>query len=151
MSRLSPCVITLAIVATAACAGLPTHGQTGRVAVVKITDEEVSPRDVTVQVGDEVTLINQRNSTAWIYFGRESPWELSCQRGFSFFWGVEEVAKIKPGESASLCLSKSGEYGYWVQSQPTVQGGAPMGEEHMPVSLPAAILVDDARRPAVPR
>jgi plastocyanin len=144
-------MIALAMLPISACAGLPTHSQTGRAAVVKITDEEVSPRDVTVQPGDEVTLLNQRDSPVWIYFGRESPKELSCQRGFSFFWGVEEAAKINPGESASLCLSRSGEYGYWVQSQPTVQGGAPLGEEHMPTSLPAAILVNDARQPAIGR
>src|SRR5690349_1843367 len=78
-------VIAVAVLSLSACAGLPTEGQTGRTAVVRITDGEVSPRDITVQPGDEVRLLNDRDRPAWIYFGRERPKELSCQRGFSFF------------------------------------------------------------------
>jgi plastocyanin len=130
-----------------ACAGLPTETQTGRTAVVRITDNEVSPRDITVQPGDAVQLLNGRDRPVWIYLGRDRPKELSCQRGFSFFWGVEEVAKVPPGASASVCFSSPGEYGYWVQSGPSVQGGAPLGEIDMPVSLPAAIIVEGIRQP----
>jgi hypothetical protein len=57
------------------------------------------------------------------------------------------VAAVKPGESASVCFSIPGDYGYWVQSQPTVQGGAGIGEVNMPPSLPAAIIVETARKP----
>lgn len=142
-------VIAVAVLSLSACAGLPTEGQTGRTAVVRITDGEVSPRDITVQPGDEVRLLNDRDRPAWIYFGRERPKELSCQRGFSFFWGVEEVAMVKPGESASVCFSIAGTYGYWVQFQPTVQGGASIGEVEMPPSLPAAVIVGGARKPPV--
>jgi plastocyanin len=151
MSSLRLHLIAFAMLALSACAGLPTEGQTGRMAVVRITDGEVSPRDIIVQPGDEVRLLNDRDRPAWIYFGRERPKELSCQRGFSFFWGVEEVAAIKPGESASVCFSIPGDYGYWVQSQPTVQGGAGIGEVNMPPSLPAAIIVESARKsPFIP-
>lgn len=149
MSALRVNLIAFAMLTLGACAGLPTGGQTGRMAIVRITDGEVSPRDITVQPGDEVRLFNDRARPAWIYFGRERPKELSCQRGFSFFWGVEEVATIKPGESASVCFSIAGAYGYWVQSQPTVQGGAGIGEVSMPPSLPAAIVVDGVGKPPV--
>ena len=149
MSPLRYHVIVFAMLSVSACVGLPTTGQTGRTAIVRITDEEVSPRDITVQPGDEVRLLNDRDRPAWIYFGRERPKELSCQRGFSFFWGVEEVAMVKPGESASVCFSIAGTYGYWVQFQPTVQGGASIGEVNMPRSLPAAIIVDGARKTPV--
>src|SRR4029079_3259727 len=101
MSSLRLHLIAFAVLALGACAGLPTEGQTGRMAVVRITDGEVSPRDIIVLPGDEVRLLNDRDRPAWIYFGRERPKELSCQRGFSFFWGVEEVAAVKPGASAS--------------------------------------------------
>ena len=141
--------VTFSMLILTACAGLPTESQSGRTAVVRITDGEVSPRDITVQPGDAIQLLNGRDRPVWIYFGRDRPKELSCQRGFSFFWGVEEVAKVRPGESASVCFSAPGEYGYWVQSQPSEQGGARVGELDMPDSIPAAIIVEVA--PAVNR
>lgn len=141
--------IVVALLSLSACVGLPTEGRTGQTAIVRITDGEVVPRDITVHPGDEVRLFNDRDRPAWIYFGREWPKELSCQRGFSFFWGVEEVAMVKPGESASICFSIAGTYGYWVQFQPTVQGGASLGEVNMPPSRPATVIVDGVRKAPV--
>lgn len=143
-------LMACAMLSLSACTGLPTEGQTGRTAIVTIADGEVSPRDITVQPGDEVRLLNGRDRPVWIYFAPD-PKALSCQRGFSFSWGVEEVAKVPPGEFASICFSSPGEYGYRVQSQPTVRGGARLGEMDMPVSLPAAILVDKTRTPRLGR
>jgi plastocyanin len=147
ITTLIACIMLL----PSACAGLPTESQTGRTAVVRITDDEVSPRDITVQPGDAVRLLNDRDRPVWIYLGRDRPKELSCQQGFSFFWGVEEVAKVPPGASASVCFSSPGEYGYWVQSQPSVQGGARVGEMDMPASLPAAIIVEGIHQPPLDR
>jgi plastocyanin len=149
MGALRLSVIAIVMLSTA-CARLPADSRSGRTAVVRITEEGLSPRDITVQPGDEVRLLNGRNRPAWIYFGRDRPTELSCRRGFSFFWGVEEVAKVRPGESASVCFSAPGEYGYWVQSQPTEQGGASLGELDMPTSLPAAIVVEVPKLPLKP-
>ena len=151
MSSLITTLIACIMLILSACAGLPTESQTGRTAVVRITDDEVSPRDITVQAGDAVRLLNGRDRPVWIYLSRDQPREFSCQRGFSFFWGVEEVAKVPPGASASVCFSSPGEYGYWVQSQPSVQGGARMGELDMPASLPAAIIVEGIRQAPLDR
>lgn len=134
-------VVSLCFLLLTACAGLPTESPTGRTAIVKIQDQTVVPRDVTVRPGDEVRLVNERADSAWVYFERDRPKELSCQRGFSYFWGIEEAAEVKPGESVSVCFSTAGAYGYWVQSQPTTQGGASLGELNMPSAMPAAVIV----------
>ncbi len=127
------------------CAGLPTSSRTGKKSVVTIADDSVSPRDTVVQPGDEIQLVNGRNSPVWVYFSREQKNELSCERGFSYFWGVEETAKIKPNQSASLCFNKPGEYGYWVQSQPTTLGGARLGKLNMPPAIPGAVVVEPSQ------
>ena len=61
------------------------------------------------------------------------------------------MAKVRPGESAGVCFSSPGEYGYWVQSEPSVQGGARVGELDMPAFLPAAVVVEGIRRPPLDR
>lgn len=151
MNLLIASSVTCTMLILTACAGLPTESQTGRTAIVSVLDGEVLPRDITVQPGDAVELLNAPDRPVWIYFGRDRLKELSCQRGFSFFWGVEEVAKVRPGESAGVCFSSPGEYGYWVQSEPSVQGGARVGELDMPASLPAAVVVEGIRRPSLDR
>jgi hypothetical protein len=55
---------------------------------------------------------------------------------------TSSVAEIKPGESVSVCFSTAGAYGYWVQSQPTTQGGAGLGGLNMPMAMPAAVIVN---------
>src|SRR5690242_12785490 len=116
MGLLRMSTMAIAMLASTACVTLPTDSRSGRTAVVHITEDDIAPRDVTVQPGDEVQFLNSGSASAWIYFSRDRLNELSCQRGFSFFWGVEEVAKLTPGESASVCFSTPGEYGYAVQS-----------------------------------
>ena len=111
-----------------ACSELPPGGQTGRVAAVAVTDEGVAPQDVTVHPGDEVRIANHRSTPIWIYFNRDRRHELSCQRGFVYEWGVEESAKVAPGDSASLCFAGVGEYGYRVQFQETDRGGESLGQ-----------------------
>ncbi|MGH7230274.1 MAG: hypothetical protein ACREJU_02830, partial [Nitrospiraceae bacterium] len=138
-------VVLAAFLLVTACAGLPTGSRTGMISVVTITDDMVSPRDVVVQPGDEVKIVNRRGKPAWVYFTREHVNELSCERGFSYFWGIEESAKIKPNQSASVCFTKPGLYGYSVQAQPTVLGGARLGELSMPPATPAAVIVEPVR------
>lgn len=82
--------VTCTMLILTACAGLPTESQTGRTAIVRVLDGEVLPRDITVQPGDAVELLNARDRPVWIYFGRDRLKELSCQRGFSFFWGLKK-------------------------------------------------------------
>ena len=127
-----------------ACAGLPSSTRTGHISIVTIADDGISPQEVTVQPGDEVKIVNRRSGPAWVYFTREQLNELACEQGFSFFWGMEESAKILPNQSASLCFSRTGLYGYSIQTEPTVQGGARLGELDRPPAMPAAVIVQPA-------
>jgi plastocyanin len=137
---LMPVVITL----WAACAGLPTTSRTGHIATVTITDEDISPMELTVHPGDEVRMVNRRKSSVWVYTTRERTNEWACQRGFSYFLGLEESAKIEPEQSASVCFANTGAYGYWVQAQPSRLGGARMGQMNMPLAIRGAIIVEDS-------
>jgi len=77
----------------------------------------------------------------WVYFYRDFPGELSCQRGFSYYYGTEEFAKIEPSQSASLCFSGAGAVEYLVQRQPTDQGGFDLGGINMTGAMPGVVLV----------
>lgn len=136
----SPALLALA------CAGLPTTSRTGAVHDILIS-KQISPRDVTVQPGDEVRWINRRLAPVWLYFSREALDEVSCRRGFSFFWGNEESARIEPNQSVSLCFSKTRIVGYWVQNQPIVQGGDRPGATTIPAAIPGAVLVGERTTP----
>ena len=142
----SAAVLIMAIIT--GCAGLPNDSRTGKKSVVTIADDSVTPRDTIVRSGDEIQFVNSRSNPVWVYFSRDQLNELSCERGFSYFWGVEETAKIKPNQSASLCFGKPGEYGYWVQSQPTTVGGARAGKLRMPPAIPGAVVVESSERDA---
>ena len=134
-------ILIVFLALTDGCSSLPKTTTTGKIADVVVTDEAVSPQDVTVQPGDEVKIVNKRTGPIWVYFSRDHLNELSCERGFSYFWGIEESAKIKPDESASLCFTKAGVYGYWIQTERTVQGGARPGKDNIPGATPAAVIV----------
>ncbi len=124
------------------CASLPERSRTGKVYEVLIQEGAVSPQSVRVRPGDEVRFVNHRIDPIWVYFFRDSPDELACQRGFSFYWGTEEVAKIRPNESASVCFSKPVSVGFSVQMEPTVHGGEEPGALKISGAMPGAILVE---------
>lgn len=130
--------------AATACTSLPEASRTGKVYEVIIQEglHPVSPRDVKVRPGDEVRFANHRVDPVWVYFFRDSPDELACQRGFSFYWGTEESAKIRPNESASICFSKPVSVGFSVQMEPTFRGGDEPGSQKIPAAIPGAILVE---------
>jgi plastocyanin len=124
----------------AGCATLPTASRTGAVHEITITDV-LSPQDLEVEPGDEVRWVNRRPDPVWIYFTEHASRELSCKRGFSYFSGPEERAKIKPNESASLCFTRPETVGFSVQVAPAVEGGATLGALSEPPSVPGAIIV----------
>ncbi len=132
-------VVTLLCLATA-CAALPTTSRTGTVHEITIA-EEISPPDLEVQPGDEVQWVNRRVDPVWVYFFRDSPDELSCLRGFSYYYGTKKVAKIEPGQSVSLCFSIERTVGYLVQRQPTNQGGGRLGGTKITGAVPGVVLV----------
>jgi plastocyanin len=135
-----------ALSAATACAGLPPTSRTGAVHDVFIKEEEVTPHELIVDAGDEIRWINQRTTPAWIYFFQDSLDEVVCQRGFSYFWGVEEFAKIEPRQSVSVCFAHVDAVSYRVQREATVIRGSTAGEggsESIPVSLHGAILIEE--------
>jgi plastocyanin len=138
--------IILAALVTSGCVGLPTASRTGVVHEVFIREEGVSAHDLIVQVGDEVRWVNRKATPVWIYFYEDSLDEVSCSRGFSYFWGHEESAKIEPGQSASVCFSKEDAISYTVQDQATIISGSTAGASqpfNIPVSMHAAIVVEE--------
>ena len=129
----------------AACAGLPATSRSGAVHDILITEDRVSPQDLVVHIGDEVRWVNRRVSPVWVYFFRDSLDEVSCVRGFSLFWGNEEEAVIKPGQSVSVCFAREDAISYTVQSEQTVMRGSTAGEGgsfKIPKGLHAAVIVE---------
>jgi len=122
---------------------LPANTRTGKTYDIVITEEGAQPRDLVVEIGDEVRFRNERIKPAYVFFFRDFNDELSCQRGFTLFWGTEEEAKIAPGESASLCFNRPGTVGYKVQFEVTDFGGigGTPGEITVPPGYPGAIIV----------
>ncbi len=139
-------LIVVALAATAACAGLPTTSRTGEVHDVLIREEEITPHELIVQTGDEIRWVNQRTTPVWVYFYKDSLDEVVCQRGFSYFWGVEEFAKVAPKQSVSICFARVDAVSYRVQNEATVIRGSTAGEggsESIPVSMHGAVLIEE--------
>jgi hypothetical protein len=86
------------------CVGLPDSGRTGQAHHVSISDQNISPKDLTVQSGDEILFSNSGSTRVWVYFANDHWNALSCRRGFSYFWGNEESAAVQPNASVSLCF-----------------------------------------------
>ena len=135
-SRLSVILLCL----TTACAALPTTSRTGTVHEITIA-EGISPRELEAQPGDEVQLVNQRAAPVWVYFYRDSPDALTCQRGFVYYSGTKKVAKIEPSQSASLCFANPGVVVYLVQFQAASQGGGRLGATKISDAIPGVVLV----------
>ncbi len=132
-------LVNLLCLATA-CAALPTTSRTGAVHEITIA-EVISHRDLEVLPGDEVRWVNRRPVPVWVYFFRDTPDELSCLRGFSYYYGTEEVAKIEPNQSVSLCFANAGTVEYLVQLQPTDQGSLDLGSIDLRGAMPGVVLV----------
>lgn len=131
------------MVSLCACGTLPTGTQSGKVYEIHITEEDIQPLDITVELGDEVRFRNDRFKPVYVFFFRDFRDELSCQRGFTLFWGTEEEAKIQSGDSASLCFARSGTVGYTVRFDVTTIGGigGTSGGINMPPGRSGAIIV----------
>lgn len=146
LSRISIMIATVIVAIPMGCAGLPDSTRTGQAHLVKISDEGISPKELIVQSGDEILFSNPGPTQVWMYFANDRWNALSCRRGFSYFWGNEESAAVPPNASVSLCLSRPGIYGYWVQPLRTDRGGAPQGRISMQNAMPGAIIVTGPSR-----
>jgi hypothetical protein len=131
------------MLSVSACSTLPTATRTGKVYDILISEEEIKPLDLVVEIGDEVRFRNERLKPAFVFFFRDFLDELSCQRGFTLFWGTEEEAKIESAGSASLCFGRPGTVGYTVQFDVTVFGGigGTPGDTTVPPGRSGAIIV----------
>ena len=134
-------IMTIVMAITMACVGLPDSSRTGQAYHVSISNDGISPKDLMVQSGDEILFSNSGPTRVWMYFAVDRWNALSCQRGFSYFWGNEESAAVPPNTSVSLCFSRPGIYGYWVQPFRTNRGGAPQGQISIQGAVPGAIIV----------
>jgi plastocyanin len=131
------------MVSLSACGTLPTGTQSGKVYEVRISEEAIQPLDIMVGLGDEVRFRNERLKPVFVFFFRDFRDELSCQRGFTLFWGTEEEAKIESGDSASLCFARAGTVGYTVRFDVATFGGigGTPGETNLPPGRSGAIIV----------
>lgn len=140
-------VMAVSMAMTFGCVGLPDNSRSGHIHYVNVSDLGISPKDLTVQSGDEVQFSNPGPGRVWIYFINDRWNALSCRRGFSYFWGNEESAAVQRNASVSVCFSRPGIYGYWVQPHRTDRGGAPQGQLSMQGAMPGAIIVTELSSP----
>jgi plastocyanin len=140
--RLMPACVLLVL--GTGCQTLPTGTQTGKVHDILITEAGPEPRDVAVQIGDEIRFVNERRFPSYVTFFQDYRDELACRRGFKYVWGTEEGSQIAPGESASVCFSRTVTVGYKVQFEPTKIGGVigSPGDIIVPPGYPGAIIVE---------
>lgn len=144
MTPVVPRIMTASFVLLAtACSSLPATSRTGVVQEIVIADH-VSPHNVAVHPGDEVRWVNRRATPVWVNFLEEDLDELSCQRGFHFVWGIEESAKLLPGESVSACFAKPGLIGFQVEKKALEMGSGPEGAISIPEAIPGSVRVVDA-------
>jgi plastocyanin len=96
------------------------HGlRTGNVHNVKIDLNEVSPAELTVEVGDEILFFNDRNQPVRVIL-IEGGRSIACQRGFAGLGDQE--ALINPGGTASFCFERAGTFKYMVRAQGLFEG-----------------------------
>ena len=104
------------------CASLPQTTRTGEIHQIGI-EQDLSPVEITVKVGEEVRWVNSRSMDSRIDFLPATLKNLSCQKGFRDFMGrMQESVSLKPNESASLCFSMAMEVKYNVRMDAGVPG-----------------------------
>ena len=92
------------MVLLAGCGSLPQATRTAVIYDIKF-EEHMMPADLTIHAGDEVRWVNFRTLPVMIDIPGLNADMLSCESGFSgMFGGVQEVTKLGPNQSASLCF-----------------------------------------------
>ena len=125
-------------VLTVGCAGqqFPQSSLTGQVVKVSI-GESLTPHEVTVKRGDEVSWVNATTKTVDVWFVQTLDSVISCEHNFVssgwgyFFGGLDRenliVATIPPNGTASLCFRTPGTYAYRVHFKGVPEGQTNMG------------------------
>jgi hypothetical protein len=89
-----------------------------------MVEETLSADNILVQRGDEVRWINYRESAILDEVPGLNTDNLSCQRGFTKWWGsLGDVARLEANDTASLCFNKRGVIDFAVHEETSLGGG----------------------------
>lgn len=116
--------LILGLIGLSACAmSTPPTTRSGEIHDVKI-EEGIEPTTLSAGIGDEVRWVNHRSSDVRIDFLDGALDEVSCQRGFTSWMGMQkESTTVAANKSASLCFSKAGVVLYNVRMNSALPGG----------------------------
>lgn len=105
------------------CTGMPETTRTSAIHEVNF-EENLTPADLTVHVGDEVRWVNHRTLPVRIDIAGLNRDMLTCERNFSNFFGtLSETAEVAAGKTASLCFRRGMVINYNVRMESAVPGG----------------------------
>ena len=136
MRHLCTVLLCLGVFMTVACAShpLPESSITGEVSEVKIGEEFLTPKAVTVKPGEEVRWVNTTRGVVDISFFQSLSDFVSCNKGFepptsATFVGPSGndylfIADVNSNRHASLCFSLPGTYEYAVKLDEATTGKA---------------------------
>ena len=110
-------ICLVALVCVAGCESTPTVTRTGDVKDIIIGDD-LSPREVAVNAGDEVRWINKRTAPVRIVFLDPAALkQLSCKNNVGGWMTPSDTAKLGKSETASACFRDPGYVRYTVRME----------------------------------
>ena len=112
------------------CAGFPIGSsglldtsRTGKVYDINIMGNEITPKKLSVQPGDEIRWVNHRTAPVQVAFTDPlDVHKLSCERKFAQLTGIRHSTKIGANDSASLCFASPGALTFMVRMEGNVPG-----------------------------
>jgi plastocyanin len=128
MKLSGPIATSLTAALLVGCAGMPGSSglldtsRTGKVHSIKIAADEVTPKKITVQPGDEIRWVNHSLGPVSIAFTDPLDQKLTCERHFAQKTGPGHTTTIQPNESASLCFAGPGAQRYIARMEANVPG-----------------------------
>lgn len=126
-------IMALAVLLLAACSHSPTASKTRsemeagtKTGMVKniVVSNTITPDALTVQAGDEVRWINQRQDSVTVTINGPLEHNVSCRNGFSkaMGMGVDNSTTLASNETAGLCFSRVGTVNYSVRPSSETNG-----------------------------
>ena len=129
MKLRGPVATSLTVALLAGCSGMPLGSsglydtsRTGKVYDIRIASDQVMPKKITVQPGDEIRWVNHRTAPVSIAFTDPLDQKLTCERHFAQMTGLGHSTKIAPNQSASLCFAGPGSLTYMARMEANVPG-----------------------------
>ncbi|GMV49690.1 hypothetical protein FBQ96_13310 [Nitrospirales bacterium NOB] len=139
LQRLSFSCLFLAIALGAGCAGASKTPLTGAVRYVNIRNE-ITPRQLIVQVGDEVRWQNLNQHPVRLRLLEDRAIEvIACDKGFSRLGMLDDTVTIPPLQHVSLCFSQptTVRFNVWLDAD----------DPHGAMTPTGSIRIDPPRRP----